>query len=277
MNEHGQVEQTNRVRGELLDIHISRDQFALGGIKLLVLLGQAERGRHAFVSDLVREEVPVVSHPFHQNDRVGREGLGELPVEVGFADVGHGKQLDGLAVVASVFSHSNRQATRAQCQEAVAEMADCQGGAKDKIDNHSRHQHEEVGEQEDRQVPPAKAPGLKLVCGNQRPAELKPALDQKEDAQAEDDLTERDDPGNLLKPTVAIDGKWNYGQCSDRIEECEREKQALGDHGSEPHQDIDYEGHEHGQKAHNPAEPGKEVDTRQEDQRVIQQGNDRIG
>jgi hypothetical protein len=134
MNEHNQVEAINRVRGELFDIHIRVHQFA-SGLKLILLLGYTERGRHSFVSDFVRKQIPVVSHSFHKNDRVGRERLRERPVEVGFADVRHRNQLDRLAVVANVFSHLNRQAGRAQCQEAVAEMIHCQGSAKDKINN----------------------------------------------------------------------------------------------------------------------------------------------
>src|ERR1039458_562245 len=122
MNEHDHVKEANRVRRELRHIHVSGDYFALGWVKLLVLLSQAEGGRHALVSNMVREETPVVAHPFHQNDRIGRKGLRDLLVEVGFADVRHGEQLDGLAVLARVFPHLNRETTRAQCQEAFAEV-----------------------------------------------------------------------------------------------------------------------------------------------------------
>src|ERR1019366_2283340 len=209
MNEHGQVEQTNRVRRELPDIHIRPHHFALGGVKRLVLLGQAERGRHALIGDFVREEIPVVSHPFHQNDRVGRKRLRDLPVEVEFTDVRHGKQLDRLAVAASVFPHLNRQPTRAHCQEAFAEMIHRQGRAKDKIGNYSGQQDKEVYEQEYAQVQPVEAPGLKLFLWDQRPAELIPTLDQVEDVQAEEELTERDDPGNLLNPAVEINEQRN--------------------------------------------------------------------
>src|ERR1035441_8559583 len=277
MNEHDQVEEANRVRRELLDIYIRGDHFALGGVKLLVLFGQAERTRHALIGDFVRKEIPVVSHPFHQDNRIGGERMRELPVEVGFTDVRHGEQLDGLAVLASVFPNLNRQTTRAQCQEAFAEVVDRQGSAHDKIDNHGRHQHNDVCEQEYRQVPPAKAPGRKACLGNQRPLPFKPAVDQVQDAETEDDLAQRNDPGNLLKPTKGINGKWNYDQHSYGIEERKRKEQVLGDHWYEPHQDVNQERDEHRKKAHHRAGSCEGVNAKNEDQRVIQEGNECIG
>src|ERR1019366_1307669 len=129
----------------------------------------------------------------------------------------------------------------------------------------SGQQNKEVHEQEHEQVPPAKAPGCKLFLCNQRPAELKPTLDQVQDAQAKHDLAERADPGNLLKPTVEINEEWNYRQSSYGIGEREGEKQALGDHGSEPHQEVNHERHEHGQQAHYPADRCEEVNPKEKD------------
>src|ERR1017187_9515569 len=277
MNEHDQVEEANRVRRELRHIHVSGDYFALGWVKLLVLLGQAKGGRHAFVSNMVREEIHVVAHSFHQNDRIGRKGLRDLPVEVGFADVRHGEQLDSLAVLARVFPHLNRKTTRAQCHEAFAEVVYRQGSAHDEIDNHRGHQHNDVCEQEYRQVPPAKAPGRKACLGNQRPLPFKPAVDQVQDAETEDDLAQRNDPGNLLKPTKGINGKWNYDQHSYGIEERKRKEQVLGDHWYEPHQDVNQERDEHRKKAHHRAGSCEGVNAKNEDQRVIQEGNECIG
>jgi len=49
--------------------------------------------------------------------------IAKSPVEAGVADVRHGKQPDGLAVSANVFSHLNCKPARAQGQEAFAEMS----------------------------------------------------------------------------------------------------------------------------------------------------------
>lgn len=73
VDEHDQIEAINGVGSELFDIHIRADHFAPAGLEFLLLLGQTEGGGHSLVADMVREQVPVVRHSFHENDRICRE------------------------------------------------------------------------------------------------------------------------------------------------------------------------------------------------------------
>ena len=199
------------------------------------------------------------------------------PIEIGFANVRHGNQPDRLAIVANVFSHLNRQTLRAQRHETFAEMIHRQSSATDKINHDSGQQHENVHHQEYGQVPPAKAPDSQPVLSHQRPAKFKAALDPVEDIQAEDDLTQRDDPGNLLKLAVAINQEWNSHKPGGRIEKCEREKQAFRNQGSQSHQPVDDHCHERGDQEQNPTDHRKEVNIKKEDQRGIEKRSGCIG
>lgn len=82
----------------------------------------------------------------------------DLAVEVGFADVGHGHQLNCLAVAANVFPDLDREPTRSKCQKASAEMVHSEGRENDKVNNHRGEKDENVHQKESRQVQPAKAP-----------------------------------------------------------------------------------------------------------------------
>src|SRR6185437_11377116 len=277
INEHDPVEEINRGWGELFDIHISPHQPFPAWLELLHLLGDAERGRHALVTDPVREQMPAVRHAFHENDRVGRKRLRKLAVEVRFPDVRHGHQLDGLSVVANVSSHLDRQTARPQRQEALAEMIHGKRGAKAEITNGGRQQHEQVHQQECRQIPPAESPGLKPVPGDQRPTELKPTLHPVKDAQTAEHLAERRDPGDLLTTTVEIDQERYDDELSQRGEQNNRQKQAFGDHGSESHQAVNHQSDESGEKKQNSTNQPQDVDTEKENQGVIDQRNGPIG
>ena len=197
-------------------------------------------------------------------------------VEVGFADVRHRHQLDRLAVAAYVLPHLHRQSARSQRQETLAEMAHRQGRAHRQITDHHGDHHKNVHHHESRQVQPAKTPPAKLVLRHQRPAHLKPTLDPAENTQAEDDLAQRDDPAKLLDPPVEINGQRNQAHGGNRIEEGDWQKQPLGDYRRQSHQAVNHERHQHADKEHDPADHRKDVNIKQEDQRVVHQGNDCI-
>src|SRR5258707_10522851 len=155
-------------------------------------------------------------------------------------------------------------------------MSDCRTSAKDQVNNNSGYEHKNVHHQEYRQVPPAKAPGPKLLVRNRRPAELKTTLYQIKNRQADDDLAQRNDPGNLLTPIVEINHEWDHDESSYRIKKCDRQKLALRDHRRESHQDINANPRKHGQKGQHPPEYRHNANAKKKNQRFVQQGNDRI-
>ena len=61
------------------------------------------------------------------------------------------------------------------------------------------------------------------------------------------------------------------------VEKCDRQKHAFGDHGRKPHQPVNQHRHEHGDESQNHAHHRQEMQTEQEDQRVIRDGNSATG
>src|SRR5690242_9970202 len=152
-----------------------------------------------------------------------------------------------------------------------------QGGAKADVTNCGGQQHEQVYQQECRQIPPAEPPGSKPVPGDQRPPKFEPTLRAVKDAQTAEHLAERGDPGDVLTPTVEIDQERYDDELGQRAEQDNRQKQTFGDHWSESHQAVNHQSDEDAEKKQDPADHPKGVDTEKKNQGVINQRNGSIG
>src|SRR5262245_37708387 len=76
----------------------------------------------------------------------------------------HRHQLNGFAIGVSIFAHFDREAPWMKGQEALGQVTDSQGAAKEEICQHSGKQNKEIREDKPAKVQEAKAPRVELFC-----------------------------------------------------------------------------------------------------------------
>src|SRR6266704_903663 len=144
MNAHDEVEQSNRGRSKLSHINVGRHPFADNRPEFSLLLGQAERSRHAIVGQFIGKKIVIVGYAFHQNDSIRWERLREVSVKFWLAYVGHGNQLDRFPVLANILSYLHSETARMQRQKPFTQMTDRQGSAKKEISQNSGQDQQKI-------------------------------------------------------------------------------------------------------------------------------------
>ena len=102
----------------------------------------------------------------------------------------HGNQLDSSAILTHKFLNPNAHAGGTQRDEPVAVMIDGQDGAKTHIGDDGRRHEQQVDQQKPQEIPPTETWGTKPLLGQQRPSQLRPALNPVNNSNAEKHLAQ---------------------------------------------------------------------------------------